>query len=563
MRKNYLLLFLCLPILFFGQTTFTSSITPDLSAYGEATNYPGEGEYQIFLSPDNTLDKPIILVDDFDPGDTRTITGLYSALDFESGTGTSNLADLLRAEGYDIVILNFTNYTRTADGAEIDGGVDFMERNAMLLVELLDIINAAKADNEPEENVIIGAGMGGVISRYALNYMETNTLEADTRLNISFDAPHYGVNIPIGLQHQLNFLAYNDYETGDEIKPVIDGFFNSPAGKQLLIDHFNAHLLPGDLVNFDPALTLPQPDAFRTIFENNINSMGTNGFPSEVRNVTIANGSGIGSSYFAMGESGVLVSNGFTVMSTTLLVPTGFGDAIVDLDINFTPSAGTTANVSTVVIDPPIFVTITGVAESQSFENIDGVDSAPGGLLSLSGITDNIVTGNPAADDFIAALQIDKFSFVPTVSALALEITDDTPIDWHHDIDLAGRATTNNTPFDNTYVPDDNERHLELTPSNVNFAMMEIMNPPLGVTERGVSNFQIEKNPVIGNLVLLSNVSTEAKIEIVDVTGKSVYINQITLANRTSIPVDLTSGFYILNITAENESTFTTKFLAE
>ena len=115
--------------------------------------------------------------------------------------------------------------------ALIDGGADFIERNAMLLVELLDIINTAKAPNSPEQNVIIGPSMGGIISRYALNYMEANTIDADTRLYLSFDSPHLGANVPIGLQHQLNYLAFNSLSPSVEIQPLIDGFLKSSAAR--------------------------------------------------------------------------------------------------------------------------------------------------------------------------------------------------------------------------------------------------------------------------------------------------------------------------------------------
>ena len=228
MKKLYIVIFSIIPALLLAQNSFTSSITPDLSAYGEATNYPGEGEYEIFLGSDGELNKPIILVDGFDPADSRNITGLYSLLDFTSSSGTQNLADLVRAEGFDLVILNFPVYTRAADGATIDGGTDFIERNAMLLVELLDIINTLKAGaTTPEQNVIIGPSMGGLISRYALNYMEANAMDADTRLYMSFDSPHHGANVPIGLQHQLNFLAYNGTQPTVEVQPLIDSFLKS------------------------------------------------------------------------------------------------------------------------------------------------------------------------------------------------------------------------------------------------------------------------------------------------------------------------------------------------
>ncbi|MBO6878965.1 T9SS type A sorting domain-containing protein [Winogradskyella sp.] len=564
MRKLYFSILLLLPVLIFGQTALTSGITPDLSAYGEAVNYPGEGEYEIFLSPDNILDKPIIVVDGFDPGDARDIPGLYSLLDFNGSSGTQNLADLVRAQGFDVVILNFPVYVRTADGATVDGGADFMERNAMLLVELLDIINTAKTANSPEENVIIGPSMGGIITRYALNYMEANTLDADTRLYISFDSPHHGANVPIGLQHQLNYLAFNDLNPVPEVQPLINSLLKSPAARQLLVDHFEPHLQSGSTVEFDPALTLPQPHPFRTTFEASINSFTSNGFPQNTRNVSIINGSGIGSTYLA--ADGVTpITNGFTIVDTSIPVDGPFGPIDVEVEIYMTPAAGTAQQISRFYapVFPP-FIVVESTASSGT-TNFDGVDSAPGGLFDLSGLTGDLGGGGGLAAEFLAALQIDKFSFIPSVSALALDITDEATgddINWHHSIDLAGRATTNDTPFDNTFLPDDNEPHVQLTEDNVNFALVEILTPPLSVSGNDRMTFQLEKNPIENELVLLSNRNTYANISIVDVTGKMVFNSTTSLGSRTSIPVKLTSGFYIVNVRAENNETFTTKFLA-
>lgn len=564
MRKLYVSILLFLPVLIFGQTAFTSGIIPDLSAYGEAVNYPGEGEYEIFLSPDNILDKPIIVVDGFDPGDTRDIPGLYSLLDFTGSSGTQNLADLVRAQGFDVVILNFPVYVRAADGSTIDGGADFMERNAMLLVELLDIINTAKAANSPEQNVIIGPSMGGIITRYALNYMEANTIDADTRLYISFDSPHHGANVPIGLQHQLNYLAFNDLNPVAEVQPLINSLLKSPAARQLLVDHFEPHLQSGSTVEFDPALTLPRPHPFRTTFVADINSFTANGFPQNTRNVSIINGSGIGSTYLAA-DGTTPITNGFTIVDTSIPVDGPFGPINVDVEIYMTPAAGAAQQISRFYapVFPP-FIVVESTA-SSSTTNFDGVDSAPGGLFDLSGLTGDLGDGGGLAADFLAALQIDKFSFIPSVSALALDITDEASgddINWHHSIDLAGRATTNNTPFDNTFLPDENEPHVQLTEANVNFALTEILTPPLSVLGNNSISFQLEKNPIGSELVLLSNKNTNAFVSIVDVTGKMVFNSMTTLGKRTSIPVKLTSGFYIVNVRAENNETFTTKFLA-
>jgi hypothetical protein len=567
MKKHYFFILLFFPVFLVAQIIPITSTEPlDLSVYGEATTYPGVGEYEVFLSADNVLDKPIIVVDGFDPGDSRNIPGLYSLLDFAGTSGTQNLGDLVRAEGFDVVVLNFPTYTRAEDAVIVDGGADFMERNAMILVELIETINAEKAANSPEQNVIIGPSMGGIISRYALNYMENQDIDTDTRLYISFDSPHLGANVPIGLQHQLNYLAFNNTNPVAEIQPLIGGLLKSPAARQLLIDHFESHLSAGSTVDFDPSRTLPEPHPYRAEFETRINSFTANGFPEMVRNISIINGSGIGSPYFA--QDGItVVTNGFTVVDATLpvVVPTPFGNFTINLEIeiNFTPAAGNPVQVSRFFAPIPAFPDVESIADSGT-TNFDGVDAAPGGLFDLSGLTGNIGGAGGVAADLLNAFQIDKFSFIPSVSALALVIEDETEgdnINWFHTIDLDGRSTTDNTPFANTFLPDDNEPHVQLTQANVDFALMEILMPALSLSDNSAIAFQLEKNPVRDELVLLSNTQTNANISIIDLTGKIILNTKLQLENRTRIPLDLASGFYILNVSDENNVQFNTKFI--
>lgn len=556
------IILLSLPFLIWSQATpITATELIDLSAYDGNNSLAGQGEYQIFLSADNILDKPIIAVDGFDPGDSRDIASIYTSLDFTDSSGTQNLADLLRVEGFDIIILNFPVYTNDS-GATVDGGADFMERNAMVLIELINFINSEKAPNNPDQNVIIGPSMGGIISRFALNYMESNGLDADTRLFISFDSPHLGANIPIGLQHQLNYLAFNEFSPIAEVQPLINDLLNSPAARQLLIDHYIPHLENGSLVEFDPSLTLPEPHPYRVEFQNRINSLTTNGFPENVRNVSIVNGSGILASYFAVGESGPVVNNGYPIITSSFDVtipnPLPFGDPTIDIpvsiDVNCTPASGNAQQVSSFVATTP-FGAVTSIAESGTV-NFDGVDAAPGGLFDLSGITNDIPNTGPAAD-LLAGFEIDKFNFIPTVSALALEITEEASgddIDWFHNINLSGRGTTNVTPFDNTFVPDDNEAHVELTEANVLFALSEILNNPLSSTDVALQTIVLEQNIIDNSIVLNSQLSEQARLRIFDLTGKSVFDNNFSLSPRTTIPVHISSGFYILEVNTNSDT---------
>ena len=553
---------------------FTSTITPDLSAYGELVNYPGEGEYQIFLDTvDSVLDKPIILIDGFDPGDGRTIAGLYSLLDFTGSMGAQNLADEVRSLGFDVIILNFPMYTRMVDMELIDGGADFIERNAMLLVDLIDTINTNKTGSE--QNVIIGPSMGGLIARYALNYMEDQTLDHDTRLFLSFDSPHRGANVPIGIQHQLNFLAYGLMANNVvELQPLVDGMLKSAAARQMLVDHMESHFMGASSVEFDPTLLLPMAHPWKGIFDADINALTTNGFPQTVRNVSIINGSGIGNPY--LDRLAMPVNPGFALMDSndggTFEDIALFTDAV--LDINYTPSTASGSQlVSSVVItlfDAPIIVS---TANSQAFSFSDGVDAGSGGLFDIGGIGG---TAPPPGliSDFLAALKADYFNFIPSLSAMALEITPNGEIDWFHDIDIGmgmppseappQRDVQDSTPFVNWYMPDDNEQHVLITEPNVIFALTEINAGTLDLENVEITSIRLEKNPIQNELNILTNsVLHDARIEMFDLAGRSVYDLELgDLSERISISVNLSSGLYVVHLISR-EGVFKAKVIIE
>ncbi|MEM5564029.1 T9SS type A sorting domain-containing protein [Psychroserpens sp. AS72] len=589
MKKHYILLLLVFPFLIQAQTVeFESTLTADLSGYAGIPQFAGLGEYEIFLDTDNgVLDKPIILLDGFDPGDTRTIPGIYSLLDFNGTSGAQNLADLVRAEGFDLVILNFPQYFKLADNSLlniddatdvnldlvideadypgstlVDGGADFMERNAMLLVDLINTLNTDKVGDE--DLVIIGPSMGGLISRFALNYMEANSQDHETRLWISFDSPHLGANVPLGFQHQFNFLAFG---LGDdlnivELQPIVNGLLKSPAARQLLIDHFESHLASGSDVEFDPTKLLPESHPYRATFLGNIG-----GYPQNTRNVSMINGSGIGTPY--QSTASTPVTPGFVVIADTFDVPDSPLPTTAQIGINLTPATVDNSQlISKILVQVNFFGTIDLVdvevnAQAPSFS--DGVDAASGGLFDLGGFTEDLGTEG-LIGDFLTAIQLDKFSFIPSVSGMALEITN-SEVDWYHDINLgtpgSSGDTTNNTPFVNWYMPDDNENHVELTEQNVAFALSEIMPETLSnVDFENFATLKIEKNPIDNELTILSNkVVDNATISLVDITGKMVYQSIQTLDRRLTVPLHLDSGMYILNIETQNNLKYRTKVI--
>ena len=116
--------------------------------------------------------------------------------------------------------------------------------------------------------------MGGLISRYALRWMELNGKAHNTRLWVSFDAPHKGANIPIGDQYFIDFYASK--ANNQMAKEGRDNSLNSAAAKQMLLHHFSANT------------TTPSGAAnFRNNWQTEIDNLG---YPQNLRKIALING---------------------------------------------------------------------------------------------------------------------------------------------------------------------------------------------------------------------------------------------------------------------------------
>jgi hypothetical protein len=514
-------------------TSITATIP--YQGFGESSPFFGVGEYDIFLDTvDGVLDKPIFLVDGFDPGDSRNIQALYSQLNYGAG---QNLADTLRAEGFDIVLLNFPTYTRPNSTTVVDGGVDFIQRNAFILVSLINQINAQKVGNQ--KNVVIGPSMGGLISRYALRYMEMNNLNHDTRLFISFDSPHQGANVPIGFQHLFNYLAFGPVGNV-AVQPVVNGLIKSPAARQMLIDHMEGHLQTGSAFEFNTDTNSLLPTGapnFRTAFQNELNSMG---FPVNTRNISISNGASNGTSNY---------TPDFEVMNYTLNITTS-QRAIINL--RYTPAANQTNQVSRFRGQQfVVFFWVTGfesLANSRTPTFTSGLDTAPGGRFDITGFSNDLGT-DPILTQFFDNLNADYFTFIPTWSSMAVGNTNNlyTPI-----------TSSTTTPFAASSIPTINENHVTLNQNNVPFAITEIINGSLGNFNPVFDSIWI-KNPIDTSIEINTSYTIEnATIGITDMLGKNIYQTKNQTINGTfEIPVSLSKGIYL--ITIGNESGSVTK----
>lgn len=444
------------------QTPFAVSplteITSSLPYQGtnETAAHAGKGEFQIFYDNEaGLLDKVIIVCDGFDPADGRDTGSIYNLLNY--GTPTQNLGDNVRNLGYDVVVLNFPIYTRPDGITNIDGGVDYIQRNARVMIELINYINANKVGNQ--ELVVIGPSMGGLITRMALRYMEMNGMDHKTRLWLSFDSPHLGANVPIGMQHMFNYLAYDSQIAELTVRAIVDSMLKSPAARQMLLDHFEGHLQGTSLTDFDQtnARLLPTGHpTHRNAFQSELNAMG---FPQKTRNIAISNGANNGT---MTGNPGKVILNGLAVPNSD-----GFTRAL--LDLSFTPVANGNARVSRVHKQAWTFFWLTigtGETNARSFSYTAGLDSAPGGLFNLESLAAD-AGPNPTLTNFLNAMSIKKFNFIPAQSSLAITSTNN----WYANINASSTSA-----FDAYSVPNANEDHVTLTPSNVTFAMNEIVN---------------------------------------------------------------------------------------
>ncbi len=497
--------------------------------YGESAAFAGKGEYEVYMGNDGVLDKPIILVDGFDPGDTRNTAGIYQMLNY--GTG-QNLGDQIRALGYDIIVLNFPVYTRTGGTTVVDGGVDYIQRNAMIMVELINQINAAKSGTA--KNVVIGPSMGGLISRYALRYMEQNSLNPDTRLYLSFDSPHLGANVPLGFQHLFNYMGYGPI--GDvTMQGIVNGMLKSPAAREMLLDHFEGHLQSGSATEFDSSKLLPvgSPN-YRTPFQNELNAMG---FPQTVRNISISNGAANGTMTGTPGM--VVMDHTFNTSSTQRAI----------IKANFTPAKNTTAQISSFKGQQWIIFWLTvysSEAKAQSPAASHGLDSAPGGRFNMSNFA-NSAGGNEMLTEFLDNLNIMYFDFIPAVSSMAVSNNNG---DYYAPINASST-----TPFAAYYIPNVNQDHVTFDSGNVVFALSEILNDATLVSsETSISkNISIE-NPVKNALRIKSDVQiNNANITITDLSGKTIFSKVQNLKGITEIPVFLTNGVYMVSITSGKE----------
>lgn len=112
----------------------------------------------------------------------------------------------------------------------VNGG-DYVQRNAGALRMLIETMIDTYEINADDKLAIVGYSMGGLVSRYALQSMETEGVRHHVDLFVSVDSPQQGAYVPIGTQHLVKL--FEDYGAGKMLAEV-----DSPAARQMLIYHY-------------------------------------------------------------------------------------------------------------------------------------------------------------------------------------------------------------------------------------------------------------------------------------------------------------------------------------
>lgn len=260
-----------------GDTLIVTGNYYDMSDYG-ASSTPVSGIAYIFYATNNNginytqhrIKKPIIFLDGFDPSNSRDAPRIYSRyinMKFYINGSDVYLADYLRSLGYDLIILDF------------DDGGTYMEKNAMVVNQLLQKLYADHHTWLQKDFVVIGPSMGALIGQFALAYMESNNILHHTRTFISFDGPHQGANLAFGMQTLVEYALQSgtlNLLTGFKLSKIKNGMYNGNAAKQMIVHHVSS------------GSTLPVANSKRNIFLNKLSSVGN--YAQGVRNVAIING---------------------------------------------------------------------------------------------------------------------------------------------------------------------------------------------------------------------------------------------------------------------------------
>jgi pimeloyl-ACP methyl ester carboxylesterase len=290
-----------------------SNAYPNNHPYSQTAKAKGRAYIKYADASNPVLRNPVVFVEGFDffkeayfdpqTGDTIRFGRIgwdVMTRGLSNGTGEQIFREMpiqindFQLNGYDLVYL------------DIEDGTDYIQRSALLVMQLLDEINAKKAC-DGEEIVVIGASMGGQVVRYALTKMEQENRYHGVRTYVSFDAPHQGAVVPMSVQSAIWGLAHLSHPSNiDENTTKLWDGLNSPAARQMLYETFLGEVKAGNVTSamnivdisgnpqgpgFPIGWFSPMSLDYDCLRDGFVAERAALGYPKYTRNIALVNGS--------------------------------------------------------------------------------------------------------------------------------------------------------------------------------------------------------------------------------------------------------------------------------
>ncbi|WP_089102000.1 esterase/lipase family protein [Streptomyces hyaluromycini] len=352
--------------------------------HGSARVYYGEGQKGVV--------RPVVLADGFNLGPTD-FDWLWDGLE----SGRFPFISELRRRGRTLVLVGFEERSES------------ILRNAETMTAAIMQTIAEQLDDT--RLLVGGFSMGGIVARYALAKMETQRMDHRTGVYVSFDSPHRGAWVPIGLQAFAHYLAQVDDTYLRQI--------SSPASQQMLWRYL------------DGVDGTPQESPLRTEFKEQLQRVG--GWPQIPMLLGVSSGRGDG------------VGNGVRAGEKTL----SCAGPLFDGTYFLAQPQGDPAEVAVLngVLGGPHTITTGGFPE---------LDGAPGGTLESFGLLGDTLAAFGERVD----MPHRSVCFVPSVSAVAIRDLGEQK-DLYVNID---KLPPEESELSDYLLSSDNDPHALMTP---------------------------------------------------------------------------------------------------
>ncbi|MFE4453644.1 esterase/lipase family protein [Streptomyces sp. NPDC056796] len=351
--------------------------------YGSARVYYGEGARGVV--------RPVVLADGFNVGPSD-FDWLWDGLE----NGRFPFISELRRRGRTLVLVGFNERSES------------ILRNAETMTAA---IMRTIAEQLGDTRLLVGGfSMGGIVARYALAKMETQRMDHRTGVYVSFDSPHRGAWVPIGLQAAAHYLAAVDDTYLRQI--------SSPASQQMLWRYL------------DSMGGTPQESPLRTEFKEQLRRVGE--WPQIPLKLAVASGRGNGEGNGVRAGDKALSCSG-PLFDGTYFLAQAQGDPVEVAVLNG-------------ILGGPHTITTSGFPE---------LDGAPGGTLGSFGIVGDALA---AAGENVDVTHR-SVCFVPSVSAVSVRDLDKQE-DLYATID---ELSPEEFDLDDYVLSSENEPHAAMT----------------------------------------------------------------------------------------------------